>query len=652
LLDSIEQLRTITDQLLAKGGNLLSPNKQKMLIGVGQVWSDRMEAMAAARIESDAIMKRFTSTIIRRDRTQAQWTKALKEAEAPWDKFHAKDGVFLNQQNALTKKAFGSKIPGPPQVVDRLTVTNVAHIFGSNAGDVRNNLLFAETRTMMGKTKFNNHVYAQAENVAKASGTTPEAIGFSRDAVDDLYDRMLVSMGSDPKTASVFEPAMKQFEMFKSEADVLLRTAAVDPKEYAGVQAIIERTARNLEQLPQFAKKSRAKGMGAKNAQIDAAKVTWDETRQTAGTNAAKEYLNTFTDYTDQNMMDSFMKSIFPFWTYESQRYPFLAHLSMARPGTAANLGRWMDYTDGGYVNLFGMPIDLNPFRGSVWMGGFRRFLMKDYPEFFDAPGFSGIAEMFDAVSRGGFYPNIVVTGALSLWGSKEKGSQLYELLTPPFATLLNMYYVLDSESTVSKFLQESIFNDRFKDYQIRQALIGAGYEGDVIMAKRSEGFELTEVEQAAISAANRKVAITSVPSIQFGVFRYHEPDRNAAYEMALTMQSHFTGVDVDELRMMNATSDVTGSSASDRFPLSIGDQKLLREAEIVAKWNRNITAPLMPSTWSRQDDRVTLYYNEMKNISETAKSVGFEDYTDEQGNIISWDWLDAEFKAGRISGA
>ncbi|KKK85671.1 hypothetical protein LCGC14_2770960, partial [marine sediment metagenome] len=178
------------------------------------------------------------------------------------------------------------------------------------------------------------------------------------------------------------------------------------------------------------------------------------------------------------------------------------------------------------------------------------------------------------------------------------------------------------------------------------------GYEGDVIMAKRSEGFELTEAEQAAVSAANRKVAITSIPSIQFGLFRYHEPDRNAAYEMALAMQSHFTGVDVDELRLMNATSDVTGSSASDRFPLSIGDQKLLREAEIVAKWNKNITAPLMPSTWSRQDDRVTLYYNEMKNISETAKSVGFEDYTDEQGNIISWDWLDAEFKAGRISGA
>ncbi|KKL62730.1 hypothetical protein LCGC14_2182280, partial [marine sediment metagenome] len=482
--------------------------------------------------------------------------------------------------------------------------------------------------------------YAQAQLVADASGKTPEAIGFATDAIDDLYDRMLTSLSIDPKTASIFQPAMDDFRMFKTEARVLFETSAVDPLEYEGVQSSIELAARNLEQMPQFTKKGQK-----------AAKATWEETRQNATTNASKEYLNTFTDYTNQNMMDSFMKSIFPFWTYESQRYPFLAHLSMSRPGTAATLGRWMDYTDGGYVNLFGTPIDLNPFRGSVWMGGFRRFLMKDYPEFFDAPGFAGVAEVFDAVSRGGFYPNILITGSLSLWGSKEKGAQIFELLTPPFTTMLNTYYAIDSSSEFSRHLQENIFPDRFRDYMLRQALIGAGYEGDVIMAKRAEGFELTEAEQVAVDAANKRVSLIAIPSTQFGLFRYHEPDRNAAYEAALAVRSQLTGVPVDDLKLMNMTSDITGSSASDKFPLSIEDQQTLRDTEVVEKWNKNITAPLMPSTWSRQDDLVTLYYDRLTEISELARTTGFDDYTTDEGILISWDFLDAEFSAGRMSG-
>ena len=185
----------------------------------------------------------------------------------------------------------------------------------------------------------------------------------------------------------------------------------------------------------------------------------------------------------------------------------------------------------------------------------------------------------------------------------------------------------------------------------LRQALIGAGYEGDVIMAKRAEGFELTEAEQVAVDAANKRVSLIAIPSTQFGLFRYHEPDRNAAYEAALAVRSHLTGVPVDDLKLMNMTSDITGSSASDKFPLSIEDQQTLRDTEVVEKWNKNITAPLMPSTWSRQDDLVTLYYDRLTEISELARTTGFDDYTTDEGILISWDFLDEEFSAGRMSG-
>ena len=109
----------------------------------------------------------------------------------------------------------------------------------------------------------------------------------------------------------------------------------------------------------------------------------WAATREKAMDQTRVGFELDFTDYSHQNMFDAYMRRLMPFWTYESQRWPYLARAAVSTPGVFTSWGKYMDYSDTGYIDIPSTDIQINPFRGTVFMGGLRRFYMRDYPEYY-----------------------------------------------------------------------------------------------------------------------------------------------------------------------------------------------------------------------------------------------------------------------------
>ncbi|GAF93487.1 unnamed protein product, partial [marine sediment metagenome] len=74
----------------------------------------------------------------------------------------------------------------------------------------------------------------------------------------------------------------------------------------------------------------------------------WNNTRQAAWDTAEKWYYKEFTDYTHANAFDEAMKYLYPFWTYESQRWLWVPRTFIRRPVTFTTVNRYNDNTDYG----------------------------------------------------------------------------------------------------------------------------------------------------------------------------------------------------------------------------------------------------------------------------------------------------------------
>ena len=151
----------------------------------------------------------------------------------------------------------------------------------------------------------------------------------------------------------------------------------------------------------------------------------WWAKKESAMMSTREAFELDFTAYGQGNMVDAAMRTVFPFWTYESQRWFWLPRTFLKTPGTATSLGRYMDYSDQGYIPIPSTDIQFNPTRGSVFMGGFRRLYLRDFPEYYDA--FPGM-EVIDYIGRLGFYPGVHVMLPIVLFGAATGKPEFGEL--------------------------------------------------------------------------------------------------------------------------------------------------------------------------------------------------------------------------------
>jgi len=299
-------------------------------------------------------------------------------------------------------------------------------------------------------------------------------------------------------------------------------------------------------------------------------------------------------------------------------RWRWIPRTAMRTPGTMTGVARWMDYSDQGYVPVPFTDLQLNPLRGSIWMGGLRSMYLRDFPEYYDK--FPGM-EFIDYIGRAGFFPGVHVMLPIALFGKEQGRTQTAEL-APPFirGTLSALRQI--SPEHIGKVL-DIIYPDRFRDYMTMLTLAEEGYDADEIWRKKQQDIKLTEEEEKLWLKAEARVdGIKGILMQQTGLFRIR-PDEytQLRQEMRLAIEEA-TGVPVAVQEQIDRRYPVTGKRFSDYYKLDILQQKLLYEFETYRRW-QGVTTPLYPAGWQALDIKTADYYQAVEKIYEDARYTG-----------------------------
>jgi hypothetical protein len=646
------------------------------------------------------------------------WWNSLDSARSePWNKYWDIQETLLEQEYLLREGLTSTmqdiiSIP-PVEVIDRLTPSHIAALWGGTGDDLSRSLIKAETMTLVGRRQFIAETRAKAARVAKNIGkTSADDIGFNKEAVGQVYDQILSQQGLDPRLAEPLTPMLEQFEEIRHELHHVYATKKIPATDYDAISGFLSKVSDDLAGLdiyrPAVAEAPAAvelralhnlpaRTKGLRQVTIEEAEDYLKRLKKLAGTEAPKEvpnlneairalregdlgaagvaadaslskmhklyrihhpefelvpppkppiaagerwmnlkddamlkareqYMLDFTDYSEHNMVDAAMRMIFPFWTYEWQRYMWLPRAFLRTPGLATGIGRYMNYSDSGYIPIPGTDIQFNPLRGTVFMGGFRRLYMRDFPEYYDA--FPGM-EIIDYISRFGFYPGfhimlpIVATGAMR--GKPEWGELAPAWVKTGFDALLAV-----SPDSVAKNLSEQIFPDRYRSYLTILTLIEQGHDGVAIWDKIEKGTADEEETKLWGKAVKKASGLKGILMEQTGLFRLRPPEFTEFLESSKKLKEELLGVPVEVQDIINRRYPVTGMRVSDYYHLDPLQQKIMYEIEQYERWS-GIISPLMPSTWQEEDRRIREYWEAVENINDKARETGF---LDEQGRV------------------
>ena len=345
----------------------------------------------------------------------------------------------------------------------------------------------------------------------------------------------------------------------------------------------------------------------------------WQAIREDAAQETNRIRLSTFPDYENQTAVSTTMRMIYPFWGYEAHRWAWwMPREYLRHPGVMNAWGKYQDNTDQGYIHIPGTPLDINPLRGTIFMGGMRRLLQRDYPEYYDT--FTGFSEFFDYTSRWGFYPGFPVGLYQSTYGASVGRHHFGDLLPPVASTFLDAVTAIAPDR--ASIFRDLIFHDNFHDYLIaievsRQAEgeLG-GFNGSEILGKRLENIPLTPEEEAAWVGASRDIAEWQILFEQTGLFRFNPEERMALREAAMGLIEDFTGIS----RAAQEDMHKAGLRLEDVFNMALHPEAkfALNELEKLKEFSASIT--LIPSQEGLLRNRVRRFWQLVSEQSETAK--------------------------------
>ncbi len=346
----------------------------------------------------------------------------------------------------------------------------------------------------------------------------------------------------------------------------------------------------------------------------------YDTIRQQSLDESHKWYYKEYADYTNASIVDATMKSIYPFWTYESQRWFWLPRTFFRRPGTLTAWGRWEDNTDYGYVHIPSTSIDINPLRGTVFGTWSTRLMRKDYPEYYDQlEGFGGVVELMDLISRYGFYPNVVYGAALAQFGGSGQGT-LGGILPSAASTPLNALIAAYPDNEIVSFISEKIFPENFRLYLAARRVDDLGGDGSLIFAKMRAGQELTLEEEQMWTEARRSVAVHSALFEQTGMMRMKSDDSYAIYKASEQFIADTWGISAEQQKYARQHNyklwDMLGG-------LEPWESAALQELELF-KYSGSIN-PVLPSLQQEILNKIELDWADVRVYSEQQKETILE---------------------------
>jgi hypothetical protein len=615
-----DDLGRVQSQLrdLVKAGDLeekLGPVLDNMI--------ERRQLLIETRTEQHSILEQARQ--LAGPGKRPDWDAVYRDWEDLWQ------STWNNLDRLMTEAQSRSMILSKPigtidKVTGDLAPINVARLFGTTGDDLSRNLYTETLTAMMTKRRFTSYIKMQAEVLANLTGESAASMGYTDESIGRVYDQLLAKIRVDA-TDGPLSPLKQELEGLRQKLHGITATKGVKPEDVEKLNRALEDTASKLQGSGLFTNTGEAT-------------PAWAASREKAMDQTRMAYEMDFTDYTHMNMFDAFMRRIFPFWTYESQRWPYLARAFIQTPGIFTSWGRYIDYSDTGYMHIPGTDLQMDPFRGTVLMGGLRRFYLRDYPEYYDQ--FRGFSEVMDYISRAGFYPGIQVTLPQAAFGAKSPalGPQFGEILPAWLKTGISG--LVGANVPYARELQETFFPDRFRNYQILLTVNKIAeqrhipldqVDGTRIWEKMVEGIELTPQEQSIWNEATSHVGRMSVLFEQTGLFRMRPEELVRARDYASKVYEALTGVPKELQDVVSQRNPVTGERFSDLFPLDPLDQEYINSIESIKRWTRTVT-PLLPSEYQRTVVRIGEYWDSVEHLTTAART---DDFKDDKGNVEAY---------------
>jgi hypothetical protein len=396
--------------------------------------------------------------------------------------------------------------------------------------------------------------------------------------------------------------------------------------------------------------------------------ASWLEGKGASVKEATEEFYQTFPDYIDLNHFDTFMRAQFPFWIYEFHRLFYLPRQFMRTPGLATGMGRYNEATGGdNYMHIPGTSLEINPLRGTILMGGLRRLLIQDYPEFYDT--FPGAQQALDVAGRFGFYPGAHVNVANILFGTKtpqfgQVGEIVPAWMKAPVQGFQAFANLTGNETmqAASKRLADVFIPERYRDYMIALKVseigqtdpeTGAIISGADLLNKRISGAGLSESEQALWDNATGEMSATFILMDQTAMFRFRPEEMDQARAEMNTIVMEYTGLSEEQLTDMRNW----GYRWQDVFPPSPEMRELLNATESLQRWS-GFTTVLFGASQQEFRARRSEFWDEVDSLRLDVKSeretldcqFGFSGATscDHPGSISARDYLDKDSELGR----
>jgi len=261
-----------------------------------------------------------------------------------------------------------------------------------------------------------------------------------------------------------------------------------------------------------------------------------------------------YPNYDDTVDVDDAIRTIAPFWIYQSRSWPWLLGQWIAHPSVGlmtAPEGRLWQWTDEGYMpeSVFGTQVA--PLRGTVF-GRLRRTFRGPYP-----PQYSGMMGTFERMTefgeRFGFYPGIHVSVpislALGILGTSagtegtvdELASVMVEAMPPMLASASDAFIaasrVVSPDVTIK--LSDTLFKSRFREYYMAKAL----WDSHKITPTRAARLG----HKDWIADAYFRVSVTQLLEEQLSLTRFNPEGWQTIEDNLAKVTTELTGLTADQ---------------------------------------------------------------------------------------------------------
>ena len=379
----------------------------------------------------------------------------------------------------------------------------LSKIIGGDVGQIQQAIV---GDAALGKEQFIERVLKQASEVG---ADVPEV---ARAKIGRVYDEVLSSLGIDESVHSAMSAREETIASLKQQLIENKIASKFTPELKSDLDDYLERVAGAVDHLS------------------PTARVHMRRMSEKAVGEAVNDLKAAFVNYDDQTMLDAFMASIFPFWTYESRRIPYLARVGMQNPVTWKSFGPegyYWENTDNGYVraDVLGMGTEFNLIGGTAFNAP-RRMFRAEFPTQHDGGVLGQYASVEESIARFGFYPGphvkMLTSGVLpkvTPGAEPETG----EFLPTSYANVINLAggaaqlpgleKALSPISDPINTIRDTVFGDRFRERQVLKELWAMGLPSDQIdittMRPRAGSIVTQEDMREAMRRASVKEALT-----------------------------------------------------------------------------------------------------------------------------------------------